>query len=98
MSGKKKQRDSAGQPWLDALEGRVQDAVQRLTALAAENRRLAARVAELEARRRVETGTAGAGAADSDEAAAWRHESDEIRGRVRRLTQTLESLLDDAGG
>jgi uncharacterized coiled-coil DUF342 family protein len=90
-SGKKKQGDSAAQPWLDALEAGVRDAVERLTALAAENRRLAERVAELEAQR-VETGTADA--AGAEKAAAWRRERDEVRRRVRRLAETLETLLD----
>jgi DNA repair exonuclease SbcCD ATPase subunit len=103
MSGKKKQGDPAGQPWLDALEARVQDAVERLTALAAENRRLGERVVELEARLvEAETATTetegSAPGAVGEVAADWRRERDEVRRRIRHLAQTLESLLDDASG
>jgi cell division septum initiation protein DivIVA len=102
MSGKKNATEpSAGQPWLDALEARVRDAVERLTALGSENRRLAERVAELEARL-AEAAAAGDDAAAPEaegvEPAAWRRERDEVRRRVERLTETLESLLADDDG
>lgn len=112
MSEEKARQDAAGQPWLDALEARVQGAVERLTALGAQNRRLRERVADLEARLKrakaegagdeeagVEAKGAEAAGAEpgGDEAAAWRRERDEVRRRVGRLTETLESLLADAG-
>ena len=100
MSGKKAAEPSAGQPWLDALETRVRDAVERLTALGSENRRLAERVAELEARL-AETVAAGGDAAAPEpegEPPAWRRERDEIRRRVDRLTESLEALLADDDG
>lgn len=84
----------AGAPWLDALESRVRDAVERLGALAAENRRLAARVEELEDRlAQAPEGGGDPGAAA--EAAGWRRERAEVERRVRKLVETLESLLDD---
>ncbi|HEX2163222.1 MAG TPA: cell division protein ZapB [Thermoanaerobaculia bacterium] len=83
----------AGAPWLDALESRVRDAVERVGTLAAENRRLAARVEELEDRlaQAPEGGDAGAAA----EAAGWRRDRAEVERRVRKLVETLESLLDN---
>jgi hypothetical protein len=84
--GKKPTQDEArpDMEWLESLEARVREASERLRELSRENARLAARVEELE------------GGADPDEAAtAWRQERDEIRGRVERLTESLESLLGD---
>ena len=83
--------------WLDTLEGRVRDAVERLAAATAENARLRARIAELEARPAASGAAAGAAAdAGDDAAAAWRRERDEVRDRVRRLAESLEALLDEA--
>lgn len=105
MSRKKAPEDAAGQPWLDALEAGVQDAVERLTALAAENRRLGERVAELEARLKAagsrgdapagDTEAVAAAEAGGEGAAAWRRERDQVRRRVGRLVETLERLLDE---
>jgi len=70
--------------WLHSLEARVHQASERLRELGRENARLAARLEELES------------AADPEEAAAaWREERKEIRGRVERLTESLESLLEE---
>lgn len=98
MSRKKAAEPSAGQPWLDALEARVRVAVERLTALAAENRRLAQRVAELQARLAEAAGADAAAPEPEGEPPAWRRERDEVRRRVDRLTETLESLLADDDG
>jgi len=70
--------------WLEALEGKVREATGRLKELGAENERLVKRVKELEK----EKGDGGG----SEE---WEKEREEIRGRVERLTETLEGLLDE---
>lgn len=80
-------------PWLDALESRVGDAVERLTQLGAENRRLAARVEELEDR--LARASQGDDPGAAAEAAGWRRERAEVERRVRKLVETLESLLAD---
>jgi hypothetical protein len=100
MSRKKAPEPSAAQPWLEALEARVRDTVERLTALGSENRRLAERVAELEARLAEAAAGGGDAAAPEPEGEppAWRRERDEVRRRVDRLTKTLESLLADDDG
>lgn len=108
MSRKKAAEPSAGQPWLAALEARVRDAVERMTALGSENRRLAERVAELEARlaearsaggstsAEITGGkTEGAASAAGEEPADWLRERDEVRRRVSILIETLASLLAD---
>lgn len=86
---------TTGAPWLDALEARVRAAAERLGEMAVENRRLAARVEDLEDRlaRAGEAGDAGAAA----EAAEWRRERAEVERRVRQLVDTLEDLLADHG-
>ena len=76
--------------WLTALEDRVREAVDRLHATESANRRLAARVEELEKRL-----AAGGGAAGGDDEASWRADRDEVRERVEALAGTLEALLED---
>ncbi|HEX2252498.1 MAG TPA: hypothetical protein VHQ65_04440 [Thermoanaerobaculia bacterium] len=75
--------------WLENLEQRVHQAVERLRELAADNQRLVRRVAELEAAAAREEAVA----ATPDGAEAWQRERREIRRRVESLTDTLESLL-----
>jgi len=70
---------------LDELEARVREAVERLRTLQDQNDRLSERVSELEEQ---------LADADSDEAAAWRKERDEVRRRVEGLTRTLADLLE----
>jgi polyhydroxyalkanoate synthesis regulator phasin len=77
-------------PWLTSLEERVREALDRLRATESANRRLSARVEELEAR----LAAAGGDPSAVDEA-AWRAERSEVRERVEALTETLESLLDE---
>lgn len=81
---------------LDELEKRVRAAARRLRSLAAENERLAARVAELEAgAKAARKAKAGSGqAAEDDGAAEWRRERTEVRRRVDRLARRLADLLD----
>lgn len=85
---------AAGAPLgLDRLEEKIHSAATRLRELAAENDRLAARVAELEA-------AAGSGAAEPAEAPAaaeWRRERDEVRRRVEKLARRLAELLGEEG-
>jgi len=78
---KKKTDGDAGTDWLEALEERVREATGRLQELAAENAKLAKRVKELEK---------GEGGGED-----WRKEREEIRGRVEKLTETLEGLLEE---
>jgi hypothetical protein len=87
----------AALPWLAELEARVGRAAEALRALAAENARLTARVAELEAAAGAAAAEAAAGAPETDgageDAEAWRRERAEVRRRVERLAERLESLL-----
>lgn len=76
--------------WLETLEARVRQASERIRALRQENAELQDRVEELEGR-----------LAEVDEAATteareqWEEEREEIRARVARLTEKLESLLEE---
>lgn len=74
--------------WLEALEGKVREATGRLKELGAENERLVKRVKALE--KEMEKGDGG-----GSESEEWEKEREEIRGRVERLTETLEGLLDE---
>lgn len=87
------QKAAENNEWLEALEGKVREASGRLQELRAENERLAKRVKELERRaeKGADQGTGGGGSGDQ-----WREERAEIRGRVEKLTATLEGLLDGA--
>lgn len=67
--------------FLDQLEEKVHAAAERIQALREENRKLADRVDEL-----------GNASSDSE---GWDEERREIRHRVERLTDRLESLLED---
>ena len=82
--------------WLSDLEERVHHASDRLRELRDENERLDARCQELEARVEELEATPGDGEAGVDgEAAAWRIEREEIRGRVETLVDHLANLLDE---
>ena len=74
-------------PWLKELEERVRDTAVRLAELRAENESLKSRVAELEAQ--------AAAAPAAEELEAWTAEREEIRGRVEKLAEHLEKLLQD---
>jgi DNA repair exonuclease SbcCD ATPase subunit len=77
---------------LDRLEEKVQAAAIRLRELAAENERLTARSAELEA-----AGDSGAAEpAEAPGAAEWRRERDEVRRRVEKLARRLADLLGES--
>ncbi len=75
-------------PWLKELEQRVQETAGRLGELAAENKTLKERVAELEGQLEA--------APDAKERDAWTEERTEIRQRVEQLAEHLEKLLQDA--
>ena len=91
MAAKKKAGPS-DLDWLDALEAKVREATVRLEQLSEENGTLAARVRELE--RKLDEATPEG---DDKAASAWRQERADIRTRVERLTEDLESLLEDEG-
>lgn len=76
---------------LDALEAKVQEAADRIAALAERNAELEQSVAELEAGR--ERGT---GSADERGAAAWQAEKSELKRRVDLLVARLEELLGES--
>lgn len=76
---------------LDRLEEKVQAAAVRLRELTAENGRLTARIAELEAA----ADGAPAQPAEAPAAAEWRRERDEVRRRVEKLARRLAELLDE---
>lgn len=78
--------------WLAQLEARVGEATERLHTLRQENRRLTARVEELEE----QLEAAQAQGEDAPEN-SWTEEREEIRRRVTHLTQTLEDLIADEG-
>jgi septal ring factor EnvC (AmiA/AmiB activator) len=84
--------EDASPEWLDLLETTVRRATEEIGRLRADNGTLRDRVDQLEdelARARE------AADASPDEAAeAWRTERSEIRGRVEKLTEKLEGLLD----
>lgn len=75
--------------WLQALEEKVHTAARRIRELKEENATLHRRVEELEQR------LAEAPASD-DAAARWAEEREEIRGRVARLVEHLDGLLEEA--
>ena len=68
--------------FLDPLETRVTEAIDRLTALDAENDELRRRVVELEAEL----------ASRAETPAAWKKEREEVRKRVQRLVEKLATL------
>jgi FtsZ-binding cell division protein ZapB len=68
--------------FLDPLETRVTEAIDRMTALAAENEDLRRRVVELEAEL----------ASRAETPAAWKKEREEVRKRVQRLVERLATL------
>jgi predicted nucleic acid-binding Zn-ribbon protein len=82
--------DTEDLDWLDALEQRVHEATARLQDLANENATLTARIGDLE--RQLEESTPEG---DEKAATAWKQERHDIRRRVERLTEDLESLLED---
>jgi hypothetical protein len=84
---------TAAPKWLTALEQRVHEAAARLTALAEDNARLAARVAALEAE--LAAARAASAAPGEEGEAAWRRDRDEIRARVEGLVARLGELLDE---
>lgn len=68
--------------FLEALEAKVAQAIDRLAALGQENEELRHRVAELEAEL----------ASKSEVPSAWKREREEIRKRVERLVEKLSAL------
>lgn len=68
--------------FLESLEARVAQAIDRLAALAEENEELRRRIAELE----------GELASKSEVPSAWKKEREEIRKRVERLVEKLSAL------
>ena len=78
---------------LEDLEDKIRLATARLTALRAENLRLAGRIAELELDAAVAQ-PATMGTAD-EEGGAWREERREIKRRVESLARHLEEMLED---
>ena len=75
-----------GTEWLNALEEKVRTAGERLRGLREENTALHRRIEELEERL--------AAAATPGEAERWVEERQAIRGRVERLVEHLEGLLE----
>jgi hypothetical protein len=69
--------------WLGSLEDRVRDAAEELRRLRQENDELRARAERLEA------------APPAEDGAAWPAERAEIRERVERLVEQLETLLEE---
>jgi len=82
--------------FLDALEAKIHQASERLRALRGENRALAQKVADLEARlaERVED-AAVIDIAGGEANEEWRQERDAIRRRVESLAGRLEELLEE---
>lgn len=68
--------------FLESLEARVAQAIDRLAALGQENEELRQRIAELE----------GELASKSDAPLSWKKEREEIRKRVERLVEKLSAL------
>ncbi len=77
--------------WLQALEEKVHAAAGRIRELRDENATLRRRVEELE-ERLAET------PASDDAVARWTEEREEIRGRVTRLVEHLDGLMDEGAG
>ena len=84
----------------DALEAKVQAAVDRMGELAEEKTELERRVnlselkiAELEPEL-ASSGAERGGAAKDDGAAAWAEEKAELQRRIEKLVQKLEALLE----
>ena len=75
--------------WLQALEEKVHAAAGRIRELREENATLRRRIEELE--ERLVEAPASAGADDR-----WAEEREEIRGRVERLVEHLDGLLEEA--
>ena len=75
-----------GTEWLNMLEEKVRAAGERIRGLREENTALHRRIEELEERL--------AASASSGEAERWVEERQEIRGRVERLVEHLEGLLE----
>ena len=71
--------------WLEDLETKVEAALAELARLKKENDTLRATIEKLE--------EAGKDPAES----GWEEERDEVRERVGRLVETLESTLEDLG-
>lgn len=110
QAAKKRTAKKAAEPgtdleWLRTLEKQVAAATERLAGLREENERLGGRVEELETALDDAAAQARQAAAQEDgdgdgdggaeSAEAWREERRKIRGRVERLTETLEGLLQD---
>jgi FtsZ-binding cell division protein ZapB len=68
--------------FLESLEARVAQAIDRLAALAEENEELRQRIAGLE----------GELASKSEVPSTWKKEREEIRRRVERLVEKLSAL------
>lgn len=68
--------------FLDPLEARIAQAIDRLAALAQENEELRHRLAELEAELASRVEVPG----------AWKKEREEVRRRVERLVEKLTAL------
>ena len=84
--------------FLDALEARIHEASERLRALRGENRALAQKVVDLEARlaERVEDAAViEMAGVDGEANEEWRQERDAIRRRVESLAGRLEELLEE---
>ena len=77
---------ATGTEWLNKLEEKVRAAGERIRELRQENATLHRRIEELEERL--------AASASSGEAERWTEERQEIRGRVERLVEHLEGLLE----
>lgn len=93
MADEKRTDGGEGFDWLEALEERVRAATGRLKELAGENEKLAAENEKL-AKKAKDLEARLAKAADESGEEGWVKEREEIRGRVERLTETLEGLLD----
>lgn len=71
--------------WLGDLEARITEAAEELRRLRGENEELRAELIELRAHGE---------SAPEREVAEWAAERDEVRARVARLVEQLESLLE----
>jgi chromosome segregation ATPase len=90
----KKSEVAAGERWLEELESAVRQTGETIATLRREKADLEAQVKELQAGAGSDSGE-GSGESGDDGAAAWKEERQEIRGRVEKLTERLEGLLDD---
>lgn len=80
---------------LDALEAKIQEAAERLIALAEQNSELERRLAEADERiAALEAAPGEDGDAANDGGAAWAAEKAELQRRVERLVARLEELLE----